>query len=224
MEDINNIPFSFDRNVSKWIAKLGTSHAENSFADGITLTNTVVNNYATDGVVVDNFQYKFSYKTKNGEIKTIVRTVANKTGFIGVLGIANRILPDDNMFYTVDFQLERDPWKNYKNFEIIQVDSIDMTQFDDAMFNSTQVASQPINYPIYGLYFKASGNDENISYVYTYPRIGDDYAVYSSNDINARRVFIKLGKADPEVMMSELYYRNVAGHVYADYDANKVRY
>jgi hypothetical protein len=43
MENINNVPFSFDRNTSKWVAKLGTSHAENSFADGITLSNVLIN-------------------------------------------------------------------------------------------------------------------------------------------------------------------------------------
>nr|DAR48507.1 MAG TPA: hypothetical protein [Bacteriophage sp.] len=41
MENINNIPFSFNRDTSKWIAKLGTSHSISSFADGITLTNVV---------------------------------------------------------------------------------------------------------------------------------------------------------------------------------------
>jgi hypothetical protein len=29
--------FSFDRNTSKWIAKLGTSNKGSSFADGVTL-------------------------------------------------------------------------------------------------------------------------------------------------------------------------------------------
>jgi hypothetical protein len=42
MENINNIPFSFDRDTSKWIAKLGVSHSENSFADGVTLTNVII--------------------------------------------------------------------------------------------------------------------------------------------------------------------------------------
>jgi hypothetical protein len=225
MEDINNIPFSFDRNVSKWIAKLGVSHADNSFADGITLTNTVINNYSVDGEVVDKFTYKFTYKTKSGELKTVTRSISSThNGFIGVLGIANRVLPDDNMFYTVEYSLERDPWKNFRNFEIIKVDEVDMTQFNDAMFKDTKVSDQPIVFPVYGLYFKASGNDENISYVYTYPRVANDYAVYSSANSNAKRVFIKLGKADPEVMMTELYYRNSAGHAYADYDANKTKY
>nr|DAF44565.1 MAG TPA: hypothetical protein [Podoviridae sp. ct8Lf7] len=44
MENINNIPFSFDRNTTKWLAKLGTSHSENSFADGITLSNVIIEN------------------------------------------------------------------------------------------------------------------------------------------------------------------------------------
>jgi len=60
MENINNVPFSFDRNVSKWIAKLGVSHADNSFADGITLSNNVINNYFLSGdvkQVVDNTHF-----------------------------------------------------------------------------------------------------------------------------------------------------------------------
>lgn len=40
-ENIDNVYFSFDRNTSKWIAKLGTSHADNAFSDGVTLTENV---------------------------------------------------------------------------------------------------------------------------------------------------------------------------------------
>ena len=58
MENINNVPFSFDRNVSKWITKLGISHADSSFADGVTLTNNIINNYFIEGenknTLVDN--------------------------------------------------------------------------------------------------------------------------------------------------------------------------
>jgi hypothetical protein len=53
MENINNIPFSFDRNVSKWIAKLGVSHSNSSFADGITLSNVLLN-IENDKYTVDN--------------------------------------------------------------------------------------------------------------------------------------------------------------------------
>lgn len=39
---IDNIYFSFDRNTSKWTAKLGITKADNSFSSGITLTDNVI--------------------------------------------------------------------------------------------------------------------------------------------------------------------------------------
>ncbi len=47
--NIYNQFFSFDRNTSKWIAKLGTSNRGSSFADGITLDQVVIkdNNYSS---------------------------------------------------------------------------------------------------------------------------------------------------------------------------------
>jgi hypothetical protein len=60
-------------------------------------------------------------------------------------------------------------------------------------------------------------------YVYCSPRAHEDYAVYSGTNMQGR-VFYKAGTIDPEIMMTELYYRNAAGHAYADYDINKVVY
>lgn len=78
MENINNIPFSFDRNTSKWIAKLGTSHTESSFADGITLSNVIIENSENEqGEVVTNFKVPVSYVNKKGEWVTQNYTVAN---------------------------------------------------------------------------------------------------------------------------------------------------
>ena len=45
MENIDNIPFSFDRNTTKQIAKLGISKSNNSFSNGITLSNNVISEY-----------------------------------------------------------------------------------------------------------------------------------------------------------------------------------
>lgn len=39
---IDNIYFSFDRNTSKWISKLGVCKSDNSFANGIVLTDNVM--------------------------------------------------------------------------------------------------------------------------------------------------------------------------------------
>lgn len=41
-ENIYNQYFSFDRNTSKWITKLGVSKYENDFSDGITLDNVII--------------------------------------------------------------------------------------------------------------------------------------------------------------------------------------
>ena len=82
-ENIYNQYFSFDRNTSKWIAKLGTSTANNDFSDGITLDNTIIED--------DDWHTKLS--------------------------LSNRNLPQ-NVEYTVKYKLERDPYGNYKKFEI----------------------------------------------------------------------------------------------------------
>lgn len=46
-ENIYNQYFSFDRNTSKWIAKLGVSQSGNDFSDGVTVDNVIItdNNY-----------------------------------------------------------------------------------------------------------------------------------------------------------------------------------
>jgi len=41
-ENIYNQYFSFDRNTSKWIAKLGVSKHDNDFSDGVTLDDNVI--------------------------------------------------------------------------------------------------------------------------------------------------------------------------------------
>ena len=51
-ENIYNQYFSFDRNTSKWIAKLGTSKTGSDFADGVTLSSVEIpNNYKNNWTV-----------------------------------------------------------------------------------------------------------------------------------------------------------------------------
>ena len=239
MENINNIPFSFDRNVSKWIAKLGVSHANNSFADGITLSNTVVNNYFNENKIAsDNTTFPFTYMTKGDGLKTITLDIFKDNiaeslddGFIGVLGLTNRVLPDNNLFYTIDYSLERDPWRNFKNFAIKKIGSVNMENIYDSKFRTgiivnpsdgTVGGSRSLEYPIYGLFF-STVNSEGYQLVYKSPVVAENNAVYIGEN-KTGRVKIEAPPSDPEVMMSELYYRNSAGHSYADYDVNKIKY
>jgi len=59
---------------------------------------------------------------------------SNFDGFIGVLGLANRTLPQGEMFYTITYDLERDPWNNYKNFQIKKIGNVIMANLDDSKF------------------------------------------------------------------------------------------
>lgn len=86
-ENIYNQYFSFDRNTSKWIAKLGISKHNGSFSDGVTLENNIIPN--------------------EGEFKQ-------------KLYLDNRTLPKgENVESYIEFELVRDPLKNYEHFEIV---------------------------------------------------------------------------------------------------------
>ena len=171
MENINNIPFSFNRDTSKWIAKLGTSHTDNSFADGITLSNVVINNNGS----VTNYTIPVEYITEQGEKKTIYYT-GSGTGFIGGLSLSNRVLPEDQMFYDVIYTLERDNYQNYKMFEIKRLGY-------QTLPNGAKFAGQKVS--VYGLFFKPGYSVNNLfSELYYRNKNNNSHADYESSRYN----------------------------------------
>lgn len=91
-ENIYNQYFSFDRNTSKWITKLGISKTDSDFADGVTLSNNIIPNDAKAGDVV------------------------------GYLSLSNRTIPSgDGVSYDISYSLERDNFRNDKYFRIDKV-------------------------------------------------------------------------------------------------------
>jgi hypothetical protein len=92
MENINNIPFSFNRTTSKLIAKLGTSLQGNNFSDGITI----------DNVYCDKFKDKWS----DSYFKLDDKDLIPKSSYcrVGILSLTNRILPD-NLNYNISYEL-----------------------------------------------------------------------------------------------------------------------
>lgn len=176
MENINNIPFSFNRDVSKWIAKLGISHANNSFAHGITLSNNI---------------YDFT------------------SPCIGTLSLSDVILPtiSNNVTYSYKFKLERDIYGNYKHFEIKNVYNSDNSLKE-------QTLCLKVNRPSFALTAGSLGTiyiDRNLDSSYV---AEDDDLVYSSSIYNYIPTY--------SALLTELYYRNKAGHAYSDYSTNKV--
>lgn len=96
-ENIDNIYFSFDRNTSKWISKLGTTSSESTSADGIIL----------DSAIIDEWEDFEGHKATN-------------------LDIVNRALPNidkTGVLMKKEFVLVRDNFKQYKNFEIRNINA-----------------------------------------------------------------------------------------------------
>ena len=219
MENINNIPFSFDRNTSKWISKLGTSHTDNSFADGITLSNVILENEENEkGEVVTNFKVPVSYINKYGEWVTqnysIAEDEASRKKYIGVLSLSNRVLPNSQLHYQVKYSLQKDQYGNYKKFTIEPLNcggingGIQLPE--DAMFAGSFM-------PLYCLKFKDGGDD----YVPIYYKEGEEFIQVSDGVGGTFYTYLSLYTSS--ALLSEMYYRNKEGHSYADYDSNKIK-
>ena len=174
MENINNIPFSFNRDTSKWIAKLGTSHCDNSFADGITLTSVIMDEPI---ITID-----IPYITNKGKLSTFKHTFkGNKNKLIGLLGLSNRVLPIDSIFYNISYELVRDNYGNYKNFFISN--NADINYKPDYVPLPSDAKFFGKSVPVYGLYYK--GNiEEFYSELYYRNKEGHSYSDNTTNSYN----------------------------------------
>lgn len=200
MENINNIPFSFDRNVSKWIAKLGQTHADNSFAEGIVLSNNIYNNDgSTDSIPYINYRYL----NKNGgysEAKVTSFKNVDSNGLIGIFNLMNHILPEgDNIEYFIKFDLIRDIYGYWKNFEVRQVGTFATNELPDAKDVNSEI-------PVYGLYFKSKNDVSSEDSKAVINSSGDIYISSNGKDLH----------------FSELFYRNKEGITYNDFEDNMV--
>ena len=70
MANINNMPFSFDRNVSKLISKLSLSNINSKDADGIVLTNNIITKNSTKIGNLDLINRSFAFP-KNVIVKEV---------------------------------------------------------------------------------------------------------------------------------------------------------
>ena len=125
-ENIYNQYFSFDRNTSKWIAKLGVSKAGNDFSDGVVLTKNIIPNDAKGDLENnpgDNYmEYEIpntNYDKENPESDENPRKLKRYGYIIGSLDLANRTLPSgDEIEIVKDYELVPDNFGNWKNFGI----------------------------------------------------------------------------------------------------------
>ena len=194
MQNIDNIPFSFDRSTVKAISKLGVSDHNNDFSDGITLSNNVLY-VSDDGFTVSDKSLQKTYYDQYGELKEFefkepytknevpdgtidLQTLLNDSNFIGFLYLDNRVTLDKKVQYKIQYELLRDNYKNYTMFEI----------------KTVNVLVTPV---------KELLNDTNTDYIeISYLALKPQYK--------------------PQDLLSEIYYRNSEGNTYADVDTNKL--
>ena len=196
MQNIDNIPFSFNRDTAKAIGKLGVSNHGNEYSDGVTLTNNVLQ-ITNTGFTVINKDLKVSYLNKQGEEcfyeildrygqdtsgyedTLLLNNVVKDPNFIGFLYMDNRILLDGKATYRVEYELLRDNQGNHKLFNI-------------------KKAKIAVNETVELL---KEGNTKFIEV--SYLSLNSDVPV--------------------STLLSELYYRNSQGHAYADIDEHKLK-
>ena len=179
MQNIDNMPFSFDRDTVKAIGRLGISDHGNDYSDGVTLSNNVLN-VSDDSFTVTNTELKLTYIDKQGIEQPYVfknNRIHKEKGFVGYLHLDNRTIPSDKVKCRIEYELLRDRTGNYKLFEIktanVSVNKVN-TLFKD------EVTEVPVSYLVLKEPEKAwQLNSE----VYYRNALGRSYADSDSNKV-----------------------------------------
>ena len=178
MENIDNIPFSFNRDTVKAIGKLGVSDHGNDYSDGVTLSNNVID-VIDSGFTVNSINFEKFFINKQGiKEEFVISNMPDLPGFIGFLHLDNRTLPDNKVIYHITYELLRDSQGNHKLFEIKEVE-LEVKEVHELL------------------------KDTSTQYITAY------YLALKP-------------EVNPSELLSELYYRNSKGRVYADVDVNKI--
>lgn len=212
MENIQNIPFSFNRNTSKWIAQLGQSHEKNSFSKGITLTTNVYNNDFTTNNTIPYTHYYTTVEGKQHSYKMTLQNLPPK--LLGILNLEQSLIhKNGNSDYTVIYNLQRDIYKNHELFEIKKVCTIKNLDLIGKVSDEHKPANEELEFPVYGIFFKENYESELVTSL--------NIDVTLSPDDKEEMILIP---AFNESYFTEIYYRNIAGNSYADYDTYKFSY
>ena len=174
MQNIDNIPFSFDRDTVKAISKLGISDFGNDFSDGVTLTNNIIDN-------ISDKTLEMSYIDKQGMEQfyefTNLSSITNSPGFIGFLNLKNRVLLDKKTPYHITYELLRDRQGNHKLFEIAKA-TLDVTQVNTLFQDSVRAVD------VYYLRLKDDTDLNSLnSELYYRNKEGHSYADTDSNKV-----------------------------------------
>lgn len=232
MENINNMPFSFNRNTSKWIAKLGMSHAENSFANGIVLTENVFPNGVSlvteDGEkkwhLDDCLMYQGSgnitveiMQADSAAMKKVTLTPA-KDGDIGEKGSVWWVDSDRWDEKKRDDTVNTDYWRR-NLVGILGLTGVNMPTGTDVIYKVDYELERDnfLNWKFFSI-------DQIGYYCHAYDSINStEHTALSINSVKipVYGLYVQ-NMLDYTSLASELYYRNKLGHEYPDWTDNRM--
>ena len=210
MVNIDNIPFSFDRNTVKAISKLGVSDHGNDYSDGVTLSNNVLNVFIPDPIVDPNSKITIyqnsTFSIENTDLKI---SYLDPQGESQLYNFLEEIPENDNGYNeTVTLQ----SITNSKHF-------IGFLHLDNRALPDGKV-----RYKIAYELLRDSQNNHRLFEIKNVKIAVDTVNELTKSNvkyIEASYLMLKLD-VDPSILLSELYYRNNAGISSPDYDSNKV--
>ena len=193
MPNIDNIPFSFDRSTVKAISKLGVSDHGNDFSDGVTLSNNVLD-VSDSGFTVPNKSLTLTYFNTKGELAE----------------------------FEFDNNFDITTYPDIKTLNSI----IDKPEFIGFIHLDNRIL--PDKKTVYRIEYELlRDNQQNhtlFSIITEKVAVVETQELLKSTPTNYVEVSYLIFK-DPSKaseLLSELYWRNIAGNAYADGIENKV--
>ena len=175
-DNIYNEYFSFNRDVSKWIAKLGVSKAGNDFSNGIVLDNNIIDYYETnitnkDFVLINNEMQLYDSSIITEQPNTIYTKVTK-------LDTKDITIPTgDKISIKKSYSLAKDIYKNYKNFYIFD-NTLYLKRVKET-YNADTIYSPTYQDLISEFYIRTDGTN-SLSWEAAYIRNNDVYLSYDT--------------------------------------------
>lgn len=213
MQNIDNIPFSFNRDVTKMIGKLGISNHDNDYSNGVTLSNNVMDIIERDPIKDPNTgEYIYQKPTFKVSNKKLSMTYLDKHG------------ETKNYRFLTYADVQGGIHEVVEGAELLD-NVIQDSQFIG--FLNLDKRSLPEGKARYHIEYELLRDNQNnyklfeIKHVKLAVESVDEIIKSDVKYVDVSYLAMKPGTYTTE-LLSELYYRNSAGIAHADYDTHKI--
>ena len=209
MENIDNVPFSFDRETVKAIGKLGISDHGNDYSDGVTLSNNVIEVVSKDPEYDANGELKNNKPTFNIKDKTLKMSYIDERGEV------------------CDYKFDGDSARENAKDDIKLLSEVVSDKYFIG-FLYLDNRTLPDKKTRYHIEYELMRDRQKNYQMFEIKKV--KIAVNTVNELLKKNVkyvevcYLALQEhAHLNDMLSELYYRNKLGRSYADTDLNAMK-